>query len=267
MTALGTVTAKAVGTATITVTTLDQAKTAACKVTVVKTDVSGITVTSPAYTVLKGNTILISPNILPATATDKTYSIASSDSSIAKVVTGNKLQGMKAGSVTITFTTTDQAKVTTCTLNVIDSLDATVTIDKSLALDNNNSYISNIDSGSKISDLLKKITAKTGYKVQIVDKNDAALADTAVIATADKVVIKDMADSIIYTYTVIIYGDVNEDGKISASDYVLIKNNIMGTTLLNDNIQKAAADVNRDGKISASDYVLIKNHIMLGTKL
>ena len=56
-------------------------------------------------------------------------------------------------------------------------------------------------------------------------------------------------------------GDVNNDGNITASDYVLIKNNIMGTTTLNDKA-KSAADVNKDGSISASDYVLVKNYIM-----
>lgn len=56
-------------------------------------------------------------------------------------------------------------------------------------------------------------------------------------------------------------GDVNGDGNINASDYVLIKNHIMGATTLN-NTAKSAADVNRDGNISASDYVLVKNYIM-----
>ena len=56
-------------------------------------------------------------------------------------------------------------------------------------------------------------------------------------------------------------GDVNNDGNITASDYVLIKNHIMGSTSLNDTA-KSAADVNRDGTISASDYVLVKNYIM-----
>ena len=56
-------------------------------------------------------------------------------------------------------------------------------------------------------------------------------------------------------------GDVNKDVKISASDYVLIKNCIMGTISLDDTAKKAA-DVNGDGKISASDYVLVKNYIM-----
>ncbi len=56
-------------------------------------------------------------------------------------------------------------------------------------------------------------------------------------------------------------GDVNNDGGITASDYVLIKNHIMGTNILSGAAQ-SAADVNKDGTISASDYVLVKNYIM-----
>ena len=56
-------------------------------------------------------------------------------------------------------------------------------------------------------------------------------------------------------------GDVNKDGKITSSDYVLIKNHIMGTSILSEDA-KMYADYNVDGKITSSDYVLIKNYIM-----
>ena len=62
-------------------------------------------------------------------------------------------------------------------------------------------------------------------------------------------------------------GDVNSDGKISPTDYVLIKNHIMQIKLLQTDNEKKAADVNKDGKISPTDYVLIKNHIMFGTEI
>lgn len=61
--------------------------------------------------------------------------------------------------------------------------------------------------------------------------------------------------------TNILKGDVNKDGKITSSDYVLIKNHIMGINLLSDDV-KVYADYNGDGKITSTDYVLIKNHIM-----
>ena len=56
-------------------------------------------------------------------------------------------------------------------------------------------------------------------------------------------------------------GDVNNDGKISSMDYVLIKNHILGIKKLSGNAQ-SAADVNKDNKISSMDYVLVKNHIL-----
>lgn len=62
-------------------------------------------------------------------------------------------------------------------------------------------------------------------------------------------------------------GDVNNDGKVSPTDYVLIKNHIMQIKELQTEREKKAADVNKDGKISPTDYVLIKNHIMYGTEI
>ena len=62
-------------------------------------------------------------------------------------------------------------------------------------------------------------------------------------------------------YTVIKKGDVNSDGKVTSSDYVKIKNYIMGKGSLSS-VSKSAADVNQDGKVTSSDYVKIKNYIM-----
>lgn len=62
-------------------------------------------------------------------------------------------------------------------------------------------------------------------------------------------------------YTVAVLGDVNGDGKITAGDYVSVKNYIMGIIQLDSNGIKGA-DVNQDGKITAGDYVVIKNYIM-----
>lgn len=56
-------------------------------------------------------------------------------------------------------------------------------------------------------------------------------------------------------------GDVNGNGQLDASDYVLVKNHIMGKSTLSDN-QTKVGDVNGNGQIDASDYVLIKKKIM-----
>lgn len=63
------------------------------------------------------------------------------------------------------------------------------------------------------------------------------------------------------TFTIIKKADVDGDGKMTAGDYVKIKNSIMGKSSLNANA-KLGADVDGDGKVTAGDYVKIKNSIM-----
>ncbi len=63
------------------------------------------------------------------------------------------------------------------------------------------------------------------------------------------------------TYTIVVKGDTNGDGEVKATDYMRIKNLIMGTSTLTD-AQKKAADVNNDGEVKATDYMKIKNFIM-----
>lgn len=56
-------------------------------------------------------------------------------------------------------------------------------------------------------------------------------------------------------------GDVNGDGKVSSSDYLMIRDYIMGSYNLKDNY-KLAADVTGDGKVTSADYLKIRDYIM-----
>ena len=101
---------------------------------------------------------------------------------------------------------------------------------------------------------------KAVAKDAIIKKGDTIIEDTANVGTGYTLTLDGK------TYTIVVLGDVNGDGKASAGDYVLIKNHIMQTNLIKDSANQNAADVNKDGKISAGDYVLIKNYIMKGTE-
>ena len=61
--------------------------------------------------------------------------------------------------------------------------------------------------------------------------------------------------------TGVVLGDVNGDGRISITDYSLIRLDILGIKDLDD-IYLTAADVNGDGKSSITDYSLIRLHIL-----
>ena len=69
-----------------------------------------------------------------------------------------------------------------------------------------------------------------------------------------------------YTYTIVIKGDVNGDGYIYATDYVKVRNHIMGKSKLTGPYL-LAADINNDKNIYATDYVQIRNHIMGKTQI
>lgn len=111
---------------------------------------------------------------------------------------------------------------------------------------------------------------KNGLKLNIVgsvsvEKPDGS-AQTGTVGTGDVIKVKDAAGNVKATYTIVIYGDTNGDGNIYATDYRLIKNQIMNGKKLTG-FFATAADVNRDGKIQATDYVAIKNHIMEKSKI
>lgn len=67
-------------------------------------------------------------------------------------------------------------------------------------------------------------------------------------------------------YTAIVKGDTNGDGQVKATDYMRIKNLIMGSAKLTE-AQEQAADVNGDGQVKATDYMKIKNYIMGTSKI
>lgn len=121
----------------------------------------------------------------------------------------------------------------------------------------NDNYILGINIGTSQVDFTNKIKASNNDATVKIEKNPNN--KTSNFATGDKITIKVGEEE--KTYEVVIFGDVNGDGVIKATDYVKIKNNIMGTGSLTGAYQKAA-DVNKDGSIKATDYVFVKNHIM-----
>ncbi|MCL2141291.1 MAG: DUF4332 domain-containing protein [Methanimicrococcus sp.] len=115
-------TAKA-GTAKITVTTADGAKTATCIVTVnvPSVDVTGVTLNKTALTLMVGGSETLTANVTPSTATNKSVTWKSDDSATAKVDANGKVTiptTAKAGTTKITVTTADGSKTATCTVTV-----------------------------------------------------------------------------------------------------------------------------------------------------
>ena len=85
------------------------------------------------------------------------------------------------------------------------------------------------------------------------------------ICTGDTVTIYRNDGTQYAKWTVLLYGDVNGDGKIDNSDRVKIRNHVLATSKLSG-VYAVAADVNKDGQVNNSDRVKVRNHV-LGTSL
>lgn len=62
-------------------------------------------------------------------------------------------------------------------------------------------------------------------------------------------------------YEVVVYGDINGDGKISNVDFVLLQKQILGITVQSGSYLEAA-NTSRDGGVSNKDFVILQKHIL-----
>ena len=102
---------------------------------------------------------------------------------------------------------------------------------------------------------MDNITVKNSTVTVKNSSNQTVSSNSATIQTGSKV---QLVNSL---YSVIIKGDVSCDGKISALDYIAIRNHIMGTRITDSN-KLLAGDMDNNNTISALDYIAIRKLIM-----
>ena len=88
----------------------------------------------------------------------------------------------------------------------------------------------------------------------VIKNGDKAVTGTATIGTGYTITVDRK------TYTAVVMGDVNGDGKVNSSDYVKIKNYLRKKENMSA-AEKVGADVAGEGKVTSSDYVKIKNYL------
>jgi len=107
----GVLTGIAPGTATVTVTTQDGAKTASSVITVSNVLISSIALSKTSVTVGVGDTTLIKATVSPLNASNKTVIWSSSNSSVASVNTSGNVTAVSVGSATISATAQDASGI------------------------------------------------------------------------------------------------------------------------------------------------------------
>lgn len=128
----GKVTAVGVGSATVTVTTVEGKKTATCKINVaaaVVQPVADVKLDKTALSMNKGDTVVLNATVMPTDANNKAVKWNSSDKSVVTVDENGKLTAVKSGTATITVTTVDGNKTAKCEVTVNSS---SVKLDKNV---------------------------------------------------------------------------------------------------------------------------------------
>ncbi len=102
---------------------------------------------------------------------------------------------------------------------------------------------------------VKEVVENDLFAGKVVTFNGTAIpALDTVVGTGDKFTTVDGTE-----YTVIVYGDVDGDGKVGVLDALQVeKNNVNMITL--DDVQKEAADVKNDGNVNPLDSLAIKKY-------
>ena len=117
----GIVTAIAVGETTITATTTDGSNlSASCKVTVIPTLASSITLDKTEVSFKANETVTLTPTILPATTTNTVVVWTTTDEKVAVVDAEGVVTAIGVGEATITATTTDGSNLSaSCAITVL----------------------------------------------------------------------------------------------------------------------------------------------------
>ena len=116
----GAVTARSIGTATITVTTADGERTATATVTVTPAPipVTDVMLNHSTLELVVGASETLTATVLPANATNRSITWASSNNAVATVDDNGRITAHTAGTATITVTTKDGGRTATCVVTV-----------------------------------------------------------------------------------------------------------------------------------------------------
>ncbi len=118
-------------TATITATSVDGKKIAYCKVKVESVSVTGLKLNKTTAAAFTGGTVTLTPKFTPSKPSNTKVTWTSSDTKLATVSADGVVKALKAGTVTVTCTSSDGGYTAKCTVVIEESIKATgIKLDK-----------------------------------------------------------------------------------------------------------------------------------------
>ena len=227
--------------------------------------VTGIEVNVEAITLQEGEQYQILSNVEPEDANNKTVQYVSENMNVATVNDLGIITAVQIGNTTIqVFSEEDEDINQSIQVHVIEKI-AEEDLSFSENIRVNGNEMSGIEEENRrVEKLLENIFVSEKYQVQIVDKQENLLQNQDLVGTGSKVQIFMNTDvqTLIAEYEIIIYGDVDGNGKINSVDLLKLQRHILEIEELDFLFQKAG-NINKNGKKPTSvDLLLIQRHIL-----
>lgn len=246
------------GKATITVKAKENNVSSSVNITVY-TPVSDVILQEDEIYLQKEEEITIKPIILPADASNKNISFKSLDTNVVTVTNNGLIKAIEEGTTTIEVKT-EEGKITKqVKIIVLGQLeDADIKFSEELKINNN--IISGWNTKKlSVSDIKEKITTK--FDIEIYNSRGKKLEENETIGTGSKIRFLENG-KVKMEYKIVIYGDLNGDGKINSIDLLVLQRHILEIEQLQGSFL-LAGNINKNGKNPSSiDSLLIQRHIL-----
>ena len=259
----GTVLAVGNGTAKITAKAKENSVSSSLEIQVY-TPVTDLELNVEQLTMQEGDSFIIIPSIYPIDASNQNVKYSVENQTIAQVTSDGKIIGKSQGTTTVTVTTEDGNITKTITINVVQRIgEDEINWDSSLKVEN--SMVTGWDATKMTVEQIKN-KIQTAYTIEIYNSKNELLTDTQNAGTGSTIRFIDENNVIKMEYHIVLYGDVNGDGKINSTDLLVLQRHILEIDMLKGYF-KTAGNINKNGKNPSSlDSLLIQRHI-LGLKL
>ncbi len=252
------------GKATITVRAISNGVQASIDVEVYS-KVTGIAINVENITLQEGEQYQILSNVEPDDANNKKIRYISENANIATVDESGLITATKTGNTNINVCADEDENISqSISVKVIEKIsEEDLSFNTNIKVDGNE--ITGIKKENQtVEKLLENIMTSEKYVVKIVDKEENALEDGDLVGTGAKVQIftNTNTQNMVAEYSIIIYGDVDGNGKINSVDLLKLQRHILEIEEL-DFLSQKAGNINKNGKKPTSvDLLLIQRHIL-----
>ena len=222
--------------------------------------VTGINIDKEELYIPIGENFKINAYIEPANANNTKINFKSGNEKIATIDENGVITAQKEGETIIYAISEENENIKAkCKITIVRKMqEAEVQFTAPLIL--NNLDVSGIDyTQNTVGDIKNNIISN--LEIVIVNSNNEILSDDAIIGTGNKIQVKEDG-KILKEYQIILYGDVNGDGKINSVDLLVLQRHILEIETLDDIYQKSANIRKNANKPSSVDLLLIQRHIL-----